>query len=207
LRLSTYRSALKRLKALGFKKVFSDNLADAAGVTAVQVRKDFSMFGISGNKRAGYSVDELVVQLGRVLGKNEVQRVIVVGAGRIGTALVRYKGFEGGGIKVVAAFDIDPAKFDDKAEVPVIPIDEVTSFIRANGIRVAMLAVPEMAAQRVSEILVAAGIRGILNFAPIGLRSTDEVVVNNINLEVELENLIYFVNAARGSADKGEGDR
>ena len=207
MRLSTYRSALKRLKALGFKKVFSDNLADAAGVTAVQVRKDFSMFGISGNKRAGYSVDELVVQLGRVLGKNEVQRVIVVGAGRIGTALVRYKGFEGGGIKVVAAFDIDPAKFDDKAEVPVIPIDEVTSFIRANGIRVAMLAVPEMAAQRVSEILVAAGIRGILNFAPIGLRSTDEVVVNNINLEVELENLIYFVNAARGSADKGEGDR
>ena len=94
MRLSRYKNGLKRLKALGFIKVFSDNLADAAGVTPSQVRKDFSIFGISGNKRGGYKVDELIEKLNDILGKNEIQDVILVGAGHIGTALLKYKGFD-----------------------------------------------------------------------------------------------------------------
>ncbi len=196
-RLSTYKNALLRLQSLGFKKVFSDNLADAAGVTAAQVRKDFSMFGITGNRRAGYQVEGLIEQIREVLGKNKIHKVIVVGAGRIGEALIRYRGFEAGGIQVAAAFDIDPAKFDADGAVPVLPLEQLTGFVAEQGVELAILAVPDIAAQQVAQILASAGIRGILNFAPIQLRLGPDVVVGNINLELELENLIYFISAGR----------
>ncbi|HEV57501.1 MAG TPA: redox-sensing transcriptional repressor Rex [Phycisphaerales bacterium] len=196
-RLSTYKNALLRLQSLGFKKVFSDNLADAAGVTAAQVRKDFSMFGITGNRRAGYRVEGLIEQIREVLGKNKIHKVIVVGAGRIGEALIRYRGFEAGGIQVAAAFDIDPAKFDADGAVPVLPLEQLTDFVAEQGVELAILAVPDIAAQQVAQILASAGIRGILNFAPIQLRLGPDVVVGNINLELELENLIYFISAGR----------
>jgi redox-sensing transcriptional repressor len=186
---------LKRLKALGFVKVFSSNLADAAGVTSSQVRKDFSLFGITGNRRGGYKVDELILHIRQILGKNELQKVVIVGTGNIGNALSRYKGFEAGGIKIMAAFDIDPVKYNPSAEVPVLPLEQFRSFVKDNGVKIGILAVPEAAAHHVSEIMISAGIKGILNFAPIQLRAADDVVINNINLEVELENLIYFVNA------------
>ena len=200
LRISRYKSALKRLKSLGFVKVFSANLADAGGVTASQVRKDFSMFGITGNRRGGYNVDELTLRIREILGKNELQKVVVVGVGNIGKALLRYKGFESSGIKVVAAFDIDPAKLDLSSDVPVLPLDDFRSFIQDHTIKIGILSVPEAAAHHISEIMVSAGIKGILNFAPLQLRANDDVVViSNINLEVELENLIYFVNVQEKS--------
>ena len=199
LRISRYKSALKRLKSLGFVKVFSANLADAGGVTASQVRKDFSMFGITGNRRGGYNVDELTLRIREILGKNELQKVVVVGVGNIGKALLRYKGFESSGIKVVAAFDIDPAKLDLSSDVPVLPLDDFRSFIQDHNIKIGILSVPEAAAHHISEIMVSAGIKGILNFAPIQLRANDDVVISNINLEVELENLIYFVNVQEKS--------
>lgn len=196
IRLSRYKNALKRLKALGFVKVFSGNLADAAGVTSSQVRKDFSLFGITGNRRGGYRVDELIEKIREILGKNEVQKVVLVGAGNIGHALVRYKGFEAGGIKIAAAFDIDPSRYTQNTEVPVLPMEEFRPFVQDHGIKIGILAVPDVAAHHVSEIMIAAGIKGILNFAPIQLRGADDVIISNINLEVELENLIYFVNAS-----------
>lgn len=195
IRLSRYKNALKRLKALGFVKVFSGNLADAAGVTSSQVRKDFSLFGITGNRRGGYKVDELIVKIREILGKNELQKVVIIGVGHIGHALLRYKGFEAGGIKIIAAFDIDPAKYTKTAEVPVLPLEEFRNFVQEHQIKIGILSVPDVAAHHVSEIMISAGIKGILNFAPIQLRAADDVVINNINLEVELENLIYFVNA------------
>jgi redox-sensing transcriptional repressor len=204
LRLSRYRNALRRLKSLGFVKVFSGNLADAAGVTSSQVRKDFSLFGITGNRRGGYHVDELIERIGQILGKNEVQKVVIVGMGNIGKALMRYKGFEAGGIKIIAGFDNDPARITTSGEVPILPLEEFRQFIRTNGVKIAILAVPDMAAHQVSELMIVAGIRGILNFAPIQLRVADNVVISSINLEVELENLIYFVNAGAKSPIDGE---
>lgn len=195
IRLSRYKNALKRLKALGFVKVFSGNLADAAGVTSSQVRKDFSLFGITGNRRGGYKVDELIARIREILGKNELQKVVIVGVGNIGKALIRYKGFEAGGIKIIAAFDIDPAKYTRSFEVPVLPMEDFRAFVQENQVKIGILAVPDVAAHHVSEIMISAGIKGILNFAPIQLRAADDVVISNINLEVELENLIYFVNA------------
>lgn len=194
IRISRYKNALNRLKALGFVKVFSGNLADAAGVTSSQVRKDFSLFGITGNRRGGYRVDELISNIHEILGKNEQQKVVIVGVGNIGKALLRYKGFESGGIKVAAAFDIDPSKYSRTYEIPVLPLEDFRPFVQEHDIKIGILSVPEVAAHHVSEIMISAGIKGILNFAPIQLRSASDVVISNINLEVELENLIYFIN-------------
>jgi len=202
-RISRYKNALKRLKALGFVKVFSGNLADAAGVTSSQVRKDFSLFGITGNRRGGYKVDELIEKIRAILGKNEVQKVVLIGAGSIGNALLRYKGFETGGIKIMAAFDIDPEKMNPHLDTPVLPLEEFHDFVQKHSIRMGILAVPDIAAHHVSEIMISAGIKGILNFAPIQLRGAEGVIINNINLEVELENLIYFVNAAEKTTIEG----
>ena len=196
IRLSRYKNALKRLKALGFVKVFSGNLSDAVGVTSSQVRKDFSIFGITGNRRGGYNVDDLLDQLNNVLGKNDTQNVVIVGVGHIGRALLNYQGFESGGIKIVAGFDTDPAKFNEKAPVPILPFDRLREYVEQNNVKIGILAVPDYVAQQVSEIMILNGIKGILNFAPIQLRVAHDVVINNINLEIELENLIYFVNVS-----------
>lgn len=195
IRLSRYKNALKRLKGLGFVKVFSGNLADATGVTSSQVRKDFSLFGITGNRRGGYNVDELITRIRDILGKNELQKVVIVGLGNIGKALLRYKGFQAGGIRIIAGFDIDPAKYAPDAEIPIYPMQDFPDFVHEHGVKIGILAVPDVAAHHISQLMISAGIQGILNFAPIQLRSVPEVVISNINLEVELENLIYFVNA------------
>lgn len=196
LRLSKYKSALYRLKALGFVKVFSDNLADAVGVTPVQVRKDFSLFGISGNKRGGYQIDALIEKINNILGKDKVHQAIVVGSGHIGTALMKYKGFEKEGIRIISAFDIDPVKFSRDAEIPILPLDELKDFVRSNGVQIGIITVPDLAAQQAADILVAAGIKGILNFAPLRLRVPEGIVVNNVNLATELENVVYYVTVS-----------
>jgi redox-sensing transcriptional repressor len=193
-RLSSYRTALLRFHELGFVKVFSDTLAEAVGATSAQVRKDFSLFGISGNKKGGYQTDVLIEKLQSLLGKDRVQPVVIVGIGNIGTALLKYRGFEDEGIRVVAGFDCDPAKINRKLKVPVLPAEEMRDFIRDQRVHIGIIAVPDVAAQSVCDALVDAGIRGILNFAPMVLRADEGVVVNNVNLQNELENVIYFVN-------------
>ncbi|MFH1691657.1 MAG: redox-sensing transcriptional repressor Rex [Candidatus Omnitrophota bacterium] len=193
MRLLRYKNALHRLNALGFVKVFSDNLADAVGVTASQVRKDFSLFGISGNKRGGYQIDLLIEKLNGIMGKSELQKVIIVGTGNIGTALLKYKGFEKEGIKIIACFDIDPAKFKPSAEIPVLPLEELKSFAVQHDVKVGIIAVPDIAAQQVLDCMLSAGIKGILNFAPIRLKGSPGCVINNMNLVLELESIIYYI--------------
>jgi redox-sensing transcriptional repressor len=198
IRLSRYKNALNRLRALNFVRVFSDNLADAAGVTAAQVRKDFSLFGITGNRRGGYRVEDLSEQLHRILGKDQLQEFVVVGIGNIGRALLHYRGLEKSGIRIAAGFDIDPAKYNLQASPPVQPLEDMVDFIKDRGIKLGVIAVPDYAAQQVLELMLSAGVKGVLNFAPICLKAPEGCVINNINLETELENLIYFVNASNG---------
>jgi len=199
LRLSRYKNELYRFKELGFIKIFSEYLAESVGVTSAQVRKDFSLFGVSGNKRGGYNIDALIDRLNSILGKNQLQKVIVVGAGNLGSALLKYKNFEKQGIRIEAAFDIDPAKCSQKIGIAVYPLPSLESFVNKNGIMIAILCVPEIAAQGTIDTLVKAGIRGVLNFSPIQLKTPENIVVTNVNLEVELENLIYFVNARQST--------
>jgi len=198
IRLSRYKNALNRLKTLNFVRVFSDNLADAAGVTAAQVRKDFSLFGITGNRRGGYKVDELSEQLHRILGKDQLQEFVVVGVGNIGRALLHYRGLEKSGIRIAAGFDIDPVKYDTESSSPVMPLENLVDFVRTRGIKLGIIAVPDYAAQQVLELMLSGGVKGVLNFAPICLKAPSGCVINNINLETELENLIYFINASDG---------
>lgn len=195
-RISRYKNALNRLKSLGFVKVFSSNLADATGTSSAQVRKDFSLFGITGNKRGGYNVDNLIDQMNQIFGKHLVRKVVIVGLGNIGKALLNYKGFEKESIKVAAAFDIDSSKFSDETDVPVFPLEKLGPYIKDNEVKLGVISVPDVAAQQVFEIMKEAGIKGVLNFAPINLSNEGGIVINNINLEMELENLVYYVIAA-----------
>jgi len=141
----------------------------------------------------------LITRLNAILGKNEIQKVVLVGAGQLGSALLNYRNFEKEGIKIVAAFDIDPAKHVQKNAIPVLPLEQITTFIERNKIKIAILCVPDVAAQQTLDILVNAGIKGVLNFTPTELKAPARCVINNVNLAVELENLIYFVNAGQGS--------
>ena len=202
-RLSMYRNVLLRLKALNFVKVFSDNLADAARVSAVQVRKDFSLFGITGNRRGGYLIDELITQISAILGKDKMQKFIIVGIGNIGRALLRYKGFNANEILLVAGFDVDETKHNSHAEIPILPLGHLNSFVNDNQIKHGIISVPDFAAQDVLEVMIESGIRGVLNFAPICLKESRGCVVRNLNLETELENIIYFT-ALAGKGEVGK---
>ncbi|MBN2484241.1 MAG: redox-sensing transcriptional repressor Rex [Candidatus Omnitrophica bacterium] len=195
IRLSRYKNALYRFKSLGLVRIFSDNLADAVGATAVQVRKDFSFFGITGNKRGGYLIEDLLSKVNEILGKDKITKVIVVGAGHLGSALMNYKGFPQLGIQIAAGFDIDPVKINRKAPIPIFPLDELRDFIRTHTIKVAVIAVPDIAAQQVFNIMISEGITGIVNFAPLRLKTDKKCAVHNVNLGLELETIIYFANA------------
>jgi redox-sensing transcriptional repressor len=200
-RLYKYKKALNRFKSLGFKKVFSDNIADAIGVDPSQVRKDFSLFDITGNKKGGYFIDELIETLGKILGKEQSEKVIIVGAGNIGTSLMNYKGFEKEGIKIVAAFDTNFAKVSYNTDIPVLPFEEMAEYIKKNNTKVGIIAVPDLFAQQVLDTMIQAGIKGILNFAPIHLRIPEDCIISNVNLEMELETVIYFVNFVEHQKD------
>lgn len=194
LRLAKYKKALFRLKSLGFIKVFSENLADAIGVDSSQVRKDFSLFNITGSKKGGYLIDDLIEKLNTTLGKGEPEKVIIVGCGNIGSALMKYKGFQKDDIRIVAGFDSSSEKINKDSKIPIFPIEELDAFIKENKIKTGILATPDLVAQQIVDNMIKSGIKGILNFAPIHLRVPENIVVSNVNLEVELETVIYYVN-------------
>ena len=193
-RLLSYKHLLQRFKSLGLVKVFSDNIADPLGVSASLVRKDFGIFGIAGSQKGGYVISEVLGKINEILGSDEVQKVIIIGVGRIGEALMSYTGFHEDGIKIVAGFDIDNKKLGSGKDIPIKPIEELSEYIMNNDIRVAIMAVPDPAAQQTLEILKNTGIQGILNFTPVKFKSTDQITINNFNIKNELINLIYFVN-------------
>ena len=193
-RLSLYLRCLHRLKANAIRTVSSDALAAAAGVKPTQLRKDLTYFGQFGTRGLGYDVEQLAKMITDLLGTNSLQPVILVGVGNLGLALLSYRGFEQEGFEIVAAFDIDPDRKREKTVTqPIYGIDKLAGFVRERRVRMAIVTVPATVAQEVSNLLVEAGITGILNFAPIVLQVPEEVMVNNVNLAIELENLSYFI--------------
>ncbi len=192
-RLSQYRSVLYKLKALGFVRVFSDNLGDALEISPALVRKDFSTFSLTGNKRGGYLIMDLLDKLNRLLGKDKVQRIIIVGCGKIGQALMTYSGFTREGLQVVAGFDSNASVISPQASIPIYDVKELKAYVKREGIRIAIMAVPDNAASHTFDLLRAAEIKGVLNFAPVPLKGVEGCVVRNINIGLELENLFYLV--------------
>jgi len=193
-RLSIYQRCLQLLKENGVETVSSEALAKAAGVKSSQLRKDLACFGNFGTRGLGYNVESLSATIGDTLGTTRLQPVILVGVGNLGSALLRYAGFNKEGFEIVAAFDAHPDRVRDTGtRVPVLHSDSVSKFIRNNSVKLVILTVPAAVAQQVVNELVDAGVQAILNFAPVILDVPDKVVVNNVDLAVELENLSYFI--------------
>lgn len=203
-RLLKYRDVMQKMKGLGFVRVFSDNLADALGVSPSLVRKDFSVFGLTGNKRGGYQIEELIARLNIILGKDRKQKIIIIGCGKMGRALMNYNGFPRVGIRVAAGFDSDPAVLDENAPIPILHISKIKDFIAEKGIQVAVLAVPEPSAQSIIDSLKKTCIKGVINFAPVSLRSSENFLIQNINVEQEIENIFYQIQFAENAGKPPE---
>lgn len=193
-RLSVYYRALQRLAQNKIETVSSAALSKAAGVKPTQLRKDLTYFGQFGTRGLGYSVAALSAKLTDVLGTTHLQPVILVGAGHLGSALLRYGGFAKEGFEVIAAFDLDASRVRvPDLGVPVLPMTQLEEFVPSRKLKMAILTVPGIVAQEVANQLIDAGILAILNFAPLILQVPDNVVVNNVDLAIELENLSYFI--------------
>ena len=193
-RLSIYYRCLQRLKENDVETVSSDALARAAGVKPSQLRKDLAYFGQFGTRGLGYPVEALGTTIRETLGRERLQPVVLIGAGNLGSALLRYQGFQKEGFEVVAAFDANPDSARTRVvSIPVFPESDLDSFVREQSIKLAILCVPAEFAQSVVNRLVGSGVQGILNFSPILLEVPAEVTVNNVDLALELEHLSYFI--------------
>jgi len=190
---------LEDLEREGGETVSSEELAIRGQTTAAQVRKDLSHFGSFGKRGLGYKVDELRECLRQILGVDRVWNVALIGAGRIGSALYEYPAFETRGYRCVAIVDSDPAKVGRQwGELCIHPPEDLESLIADLGVELVILAVPARAAQVMAERAVAAGIKGILNFAPIRLKVPSHVPVEDVNLVMQMEALSFAITQ-RGS--------
>ena len=192
-RLSFYYRALMQKSDARF--VSSQELAELSGTSAAQVRKDLAYFGQFGAAGKGYRVDFLKASITRILGVDKNWPVALVGIGNLGSALLSYKGFPRQGFHIVAAFDNDEQKIGKNfAGIVIQDIATLEDEIRLKKIKMAVVTVPQQAAQEVIDKLVSSGIKAILNFAPIRLGVPKSVEVHNIDLSIELEKLTYFLS-------------
>jgi len=192
-RIFLYHGLLVRLSTMGVTRVFSYTLAEGTGVTPEQVRKDFSDYGIKGNRRGGYLTESLLRDMEALFNRDRISNVILVGMGNLGQALSKYGQFLQRGVNIVASFDIDPYKQKVRAESSVYPPGRLQEIIDRFRVKVAIITVPGISAQEVCNELVNMGIRGIVNFSPVLLKVPAYVVVNNVNLSDEIESVILSV--------------
>ncbi len=202
-RLAVYLRMLSELAEQGLDTVSSEELATATGVNSAKLRKDLSYIGSYGIRGVGYSVAALVRQLERALGLNHRQAVALVGVGNLGHALAGYGGFGGRGFPVTALFDVDPDLVGIHINgILVDHVRDIPALCRDRGITIGMIATPGPAAQGVCDLLVEAGVRCILNFAPVVLQVPDEVEVRKVDLAVELQILAFHVARRHLVADQ-----
>jgi len=203
-RISTYLRYLKELEEKGETVVSSAQLARACGLNPAQVRKDLAYFGEFGIRGVGYYVRDLYDHLRKILGLNKEWRLAVIGIGNLGTSLLNFRDFLKENYKIVAAFDKYPEKVVGRVSeqlgrpVEIIHIDRLKEVAKERKIDIALLSVPPSEAQKVADLVVEAGIRGILNFTPIQLKVPKGVVVKNAYFTTVLDNLIYDLQTRRG---------
>ena len=195
-RLSIYLRCLNKLSAEGIKTISSQELAEQFNLNSAQIRKDLGYFGEFGVRGVGYFVDELSDHITRILGLDKPHRVAIVGAGRLGTALANYKGFSKSNFTVTALFDNDRQKIGERIGPDEIEVHDVRKFERVvteGDIDVGVIAVPARAAQRVLNQIMAAGVKAVLNFAPVPLTARLGVKVKTVDLTTSLQSLSYFL--------------
>ncbi len=196
-RLSVYLRCLEVLEDKGHETTSSKLMAEQCNLNSAQIRKDLAYFGQFGVRGVGYIVKDLRQRIAEILGINVGHRVCVVGAGNLGTALTEYKGFDKSGFRVVALFDRDRSKIGkiSRGGAPIYDLEKIESVVQETGISMAMIAVPAQEAQDVCNRLVHAGIRAILNFAPVRLETSPGIKIRSIDLSISLESLSYFLSS------------
>jgi len=193
-RLSLYNRVLYSLERNRVEKVSSKDLGERLGLNSAQVRKDLAYFGQFGVPGYGYNVAELRTRLRQVLGLDRVVRVALVGVGNLGSALLAYGGFKKQNLEMVAAFDSDPAKIGTRrGGVPIEDYAVLTAKLQELGVDIAILAVPEEAAQEAADRIVAAGCEAIMNFVPRRLNVPEWMIVQHVDLSLEIESLSYYL--------------
>lgn len=195
-RLSVYLRCLNLLAAAGIKTISSQTLADQFNLNSAQIRKDLAYFGEFGVRGVGYFVEDLRKHIIEILGLDVEHRVGIIGAGNLGTALANYNGFTESNFKVVALFDNDKTKIGTRigqSEIPVYDVKKMARVIREEGIDVAVITVPARVAQRVLNQAMSAGIKAVLNFAPVRLHARLGVKIKTVDLTISLESLSYFL--------------
>jgi redox-sensing transcriptional repressor len=207
-RLSLYRSALARFKNYGAEKIYSCDLAETLGFTAAQVRKDFSMFRFTGKKKVGYSVEQLIQSIDLLLQKNHLNLAVLCGTGNRGAAFFIDQLLSAQGLSIAAAFDdpqVSPPETDGGVPaVPFIPIEKLIRYIAENNIRFGILASRGRDVQRMFDLMVLAGIKGVLNLTGTEIKAPRQCLVNSISVVREFEKLVYYVNNSTGK--KGTGN-
>lgn len=199
-RLSLYQRELQHLLRDGKETTSSNQLGSLLGFTDAQVRKDLAYFGHFGHPGIGYRCEELIAAIRGILGTNHSWPVAIIGVGNLGKALLGYKGFAQQGFMLVAAFDVDAAKVGDKVEgVPVYALKDLSKIVKQKKIRLGMITVPAPAAQMVADRLVAAGVEGVVNFAPVTITLPDNVSLVGVDLAIELEQITFAVVNRRAS--------
>lgn len=193
-RLSKYYRSLEHLIEKGIETVSSDELAEMDGITSAQVRKDLSFFGTFGKRGLGYNTKSLKKQIADILGLNRTWNVVIVGAGNIGRALAAYEEFRKQGFHIRLMLDADPQKIGATIHgIKIEDINKAKELIPKKKIDIAIIAVPAKAAQKVADVLVNAGVRAILNFAPRSLKVPEHVFIKNENMAIEIEALSYYL--------------
>jgi len=193
-RLPVYLRALQYMAASGITTTSSQELGEKVGISAAQIRKDLSQFGEFGKQGTGYHIPFLLDRLLQILKVEQVWDVALVGLGELGHAILRYQGFENRGFRIVACFDNDPAKIGTQvANFTVRDVKNIIEDVKASQIKMVMLCVPASVAQEVTNKLVEAGIRGILNYAPVSLTVPTEVRVQYIDPVIGLQRMAYYL--------------
>lgn len=194
-RLPVYLRALQRLSEKGIHTTSSQELGAIVGISAAQIRKDISQFGEFGKQGTGYSIPFLIERLRDILKVDRVWDVVIVGMGDMGHALARYNGFSNRGFHITMVFDNDPKKVGQKVgDFEILDMSVMAEKIKQNKIKIAMLTVPATAAQEVAEQLAKAGVRSILNYAPISLSVPAGVRVQHIDPAIHLQRMTYYLD-------------
>jgi redox-sensing transcriptional repressor len=202
-RMSVYLRCLNNLAEQGEKTVSSDKLAKQFHLNSAQIRKDLAYFGEFGVRGVGYYVDELREHLTKILGLNTEHCVAIIGAGRLGTALADYYGLTQTNFSVAALFDADEKKIGQRVgDVEIFDIKDFVRIAKKDKIDVAVIAVPAPFAQSVLELVTKAGIKAVMNFAPVPLKIEGDVKIKTVDLTISLESLSYFLAQPTNSNGK-----
>lgn len=194
-RLPVYLSFLKNLPQDGSPYISATTMANALGMGDVQVRKDLAMVSDGGRPKVGYFREDLIDDIEQFLGYDNTNNCVLIGAGKLGQALLGYSGFDAYGLNIMAAFDANPAGKAADCGKPVLPMDKLGEFCRSNKVAMGIITVPAQHAQQVCDRLIGAGIKAIWNFAPTHLDVPENILVQNENMATSLAVLSMHLQA------------